>query len=52
MGAAGRGVGETIEGATGSAGRPVARGLADAATGIEDGAGKIAEGMRRAGEGR
>ncbi|KAK7179057.1 hypothetical protein PSPO01_14897 [Paraphaeosphaeria sporulosa] len=52
VGALGRGVGETLEGATGSAGRPVARGIADATTSIEDGAGKIAGGVKRAGEGK
>ncbi|KAL5393618.1 hypothetical protein PMIN02_005729 [Paraphaeosphaeria minitans] len=52
VGALGRGVGETLEGATGSAGRPVARGIADATTSIENGAGKIAGGVKRAGEGK
>lgn len=52
VGALGRGVGETLEGATGSAGRPVARGIADATTSVEDGAGKIAGGVKRAGEGK
>jgi hypothetical protein len=32
--------------------RPVARGIADATTSIEDGAGKIAGGVKRAGEGK
>merc|ERR1711959_282467 len=52
VGALGRGVGETLEGATGSAGRPVARGVADATTSIEDGANRIAGGVKRAGEGK
>lgn len=52
VGALGRGVGETLEGATGSAGRPVARGIADATTSIEDGANRIAGGVKRAGEGK
>ncbi|KAF2262402.1 hypothetical protein CC78DRAFT_582705 [Lojkania enalia] len=42
VGALGRGVGETLEGATGSAGRPVARGISDATTSVEDGANRIA----------
>ncbi|KAK8224005.1 hypothetical protein BKA81DRAFT_348971 [Phyllosticta paracitricarpa] len=52
VGAAGRGVGETLEGATGSAGRPVARGVADAASGVEDGTGRIARGVKDAGQGK
>lgn len=52
VGALGRGVGETIEGATGSAGKPVARGIADASTSVEEGANKIAGGVKRAGEGK
>ncbi|KAF2712114.1 hypothetical protein K504DRAFT_531257 [Pleomassaria siparia CBS 279.74] len=52
VGALGRGIGETLEGATGSAGRPVARGIADATTSVEDGANKIAGGVKRAGEGK
>ncbi|KAF2257174.1 hypothetical protein BU26DRAFT_513873 [Trematosphaeria pertusa] len=52
VGALGRGVGETVEGATGSAGRPVARGISDATTSVEDGANKIAGGVKRAGEGK
>jgi len=52
VGALGRGVGETVEGATGSAGRPVARGIADATTSVEEGANKIAGGIKRAGEGK
>lgn len=52
VGALGRGVGETLEGATGSAGRPVARGIADATTSVEDGANRIAGGVKRAGEGK
>lgn len=41
-----------VEGATGSAGRPVARGLADVATSIEKGANDVAGGVKRAGEGK
>ncbi|KNG50021.1 hypothetical protein TW65_02940 [Stemphylium lycopersici] len=62
VGALGRGVGETyvltlnaltqLEGATGSAGRPVARGVADVSTSIEKGANDVAGGVKRAGEGK
>lgn len=52
VGTTGRGVGEILEGATGSAGRPIARGLADASTSVEDGAARIAGGVKRAGEGK
>lgn len=41
-----------VEGATGSAGRPVARGVADVATSIEKGANDVAGGVKRAGEGK
>jgi hypothetical protein len=50
VGALGRGVGETLEGATGSAGRPVARGIADVSTSLEKGANDVA--VKRAGEGK
>lgn len=52
VGALGRGVGETLEGATGSAGKPVARGIADTATSVENGTNQIADGVKRAGEGK
>ena len=52
VGALGRGVGETLEGATGSAGRPVARGIADVSTSVEKGANDVAGGVKRAGEGK
>jgi hypothetical protein len=32
--------------------RPVAKGIADATASVEDGAGKIAGGVKRAGEGK
>lgn len=41
-----------LEGATGSAGRPVARGIADVTTSIEKGANDVAGGVKRAGEGK
>lgn len=41
-----------LEGATGSAGRPVARGVADVSTSIENGANDVAGGVKRAGEGK
>lgn len=49
-GAAGRGVGDTITGATGSLGRPLGDGLGNAATGVENGARKIARGVEDAGQ--
>ena len=52
VGALGRGVGETLEGATGSAGRPVAKGVVDVSTSIEKGANDVAGGVKRAGEGK
>lgn len=41
-----------LEGATGSAGRPVARGVADVSSSIEKGANDVAGGVKRAGEGK
>ena len=52
VGAGGRGLGQTIEGATGSAGKPIARGLADAATGVEDGSYMVGNGVKNAGKGK
>ncbi|KAH0837052.1 hypothetical protein Z517_04255 [Fonsecaea pedrosoi CBS 271.37] len=49
-GAAGRGIGDTITGATGSAGKPLGDGLANALTGVENGARKVARGVEDAGQ--
>lgn len=49
-GAAGRGVGETITGATGSLGKPLGDALANAGTGVENGAKDVARGVEDAGE--
>jgi hypothetical protein len=49
-GAAGRGIGDTITGATGSAGRPLGDGLGNAASGIEGGTKKVAQGVEDAGQ--
>lgn len=51
-GAAGRGLGETVEGATGSAGRPVGKAVGDGATTVEDGAHKAAREVKNAGQGK
>jgi len=51
-GAAGRGIGDTIEGATGSAGKSVGRAIANGATSVEDGAYKVAGGVKDAGQGK
>lgn len=52
MGAAGRGVGETVNGVTGKYGKPVGDGIKDVAEGIEGGAARVAGGVKRAGEGQ
>ncbi len=52
VGAAGRGLGETIEGVTGRVGRSVTRAIAGGATSLEDGAHKAARGIKDAGQGR
>jgi hypothetical protein len=49
-GALGRGIGDTITGATGSAGKPVGDGLSNALTGVENGTKKVARGVEDAGE--
>lgn len=49
-GAAGRGIGDTITGATGSAGKPLGDGLGNAASGVESGTKKVAEGVEDAGQ--
>lgn len=49
-GAAGRGIGDTITGATGSAGRPLGDGLGNAASGVEGGTKKVAQGVEDAGQ--
>ncbi len=51
MGAAGRGIGETVNGVTGKAGKPVGDGIKDVADGIEGGIAVVAGGVKRAGEG-
>lgn len=50
LGATLRGVGETVEGATGM--RSVGQGLADVGNGVENGAADIARGIKNAGEWR
>jgi hypothetical protein len=49
-GAAGRGIGDTITGATGSIGKPIGDGLGNAATGVEKGTKDVARGVEGAGE--
>jgi hypothetical protein len=49
-GALGRGLGDTITGATGSAGKPVGDGLSNTLTGLENGANKVARGVEDAGQ--
>lgn len=44
------GVGDTITGATGSLGKPLGDGLNNAATGLENGTRKVAQGVEDAGE--
>lgn len=51
-GAAGRGLGDTITGATGSAGKPIGDALANAGSGVENGAKDVAKGVEDAGEWR
>lgn len=52
MGAAGRGVGDTVTGVTGKAGKPVGDGIKYVTDGVEDGAANVAGGVQRAGEGK
>ena len=49
-GAAGRGIGDTITGATGSAGKPLGDGLNNAASGLESGTKDLARGVEDAGQ--
>ncbi|KAI1619003.1 hypothetical protein EDD37DRAFT_647787 [Exophiala viscosa] len=51
-GAAGRGIGDTITGATGSLGKPLGDGLNNAATGVESGTKRVAQGVEDAGQWR
>jgi hypothetical protein len=44
------GLGETVSGATGGAGKDVGKGIADVGDGIEDGSGRVAKGTKDAGE--
>ena len=50
VGAASRGVGETLTGVTGGAGRPVGDGVANLGNGVENGAASVAKGARDAGQ--
>ena len=52
MGAVGRGLGETVTGVTGKAGKPVGDGIRDVGEGVEGGAAVVAGGVKRAGEGK
>jgi hypothetical protein len=47
-----RGIGETIEGATGSAGKSVRRAIVDGATSLENGTHRAARGVKDAGQGK
>ena len=49
MGAGGRGVGETITAATGSAGKPVGNAVRDLGNGVERGAEGVSAGVEGAG---
>jgi len=46
----GRGVNETVTGATGGAGESVGKGIQSATDGVEDGAAKTGKGVKDAGE--
>ena len=50
VGAASRGIGETVAGATGGPGVQVGKGIADVGNGIEDGTKKLAKAAKNAGE--
>lgn len=51
VGAAGRGVGETVNGVTGKTGEPVGNGLKYVTNGVENGAADLASGVKKAGGG-
>jgi hypothetical protein len=50
VGAASRGVGETIAGATGGPGVSIGKGVADVGNGVEDGTQRLAKASKDAGE--
>lgn len=50
MGAAGRGTGETVSGATGGAGKSVGDSIANIGDGVEGGSNRVAQGAKDAGE--
>ena len=52
MGAAGRGVGQTVTGVTGSAGKPVGDAVEALGNGVEGGAKKVGDGVEDAGKGK
>jgi hypothetical protein len=45
-----QGLGETVSGATGGAGKDVGKGIADVGNGVEDGGNRVAKGTKDAGE--
>jgi len=44
------GLGETVSGATGGAGKDVGKGIADVGNGVEDGGSRVSQGAKDAGE--
>jgi len=50
VGATGRGLGETVSGATGGPGKSVGDGIANVGDGVEEGSNRVAKGTKDAGE--